>query len=881
MLLIVDGHSVLFRAFYAGRMLTTRDGRPTNAVLGFVNMLLSLIESRDPDRIAVVFDMRAPTFRHTLYPEYKGTRKPAPEEFHPQVEYTRAILDAMQIPVYGIEGYEADDVVGTLACKGERDGERVLILSSDMDTLQLVTEQIHVLAPVKGISEMVEYDPREVVRKLGVEPRRVPDLKALKGDSSDNIPGVPGVGEKAACELLSQFGSVEQIIANVTQVRPDRRRSLVEAHLSFIPLWKQLATIDCQVPDVTLPASWSREGLYTQAVYAALDDLELRSIRTRLQKQSAQAASVSGTLQETPRASSLQQELSVSQLNGSTDSEWIEAISRTERLGVRIKRVESAPPGRLACIAVCVDETHAIWTDRPERVDSVLSVLCDHPHVTVCCADAKGLAGACLRQGRMPGKLFDPSLAAYVLDPGRARYTLEDLASARLGIDLPLLDGPSTDAVYANAAMQLFDPLTAELKATGLISVLERMEHPLIPVLASMELHGIAVDIDYLNTLSGELAAQQSILESKIYELAGRRFTISSPKQLSEVLFKELGLPSGRKTSKGAASTDAEVLESLASQYPICRHILEYRETSKLRSTYVDVLPKLVNPVTGRIHASFNQTVTATGRLSCSDPNLQNIPVRTEAGRAVRRAFIAPPGRTLISADYSQIELRLLAHASQDPRLLSAFHARQDIHRATASILYGVTPDQVTDSMRRVAKTVNFGVLYGQTDFGLSQSLGIPVSEAKRFIEDYFRRFPGIRAYMDRTLAMAREVGYVETPFGRRRHITDIRSSNRSVRQAAERAAANTPLQGGAADIIKIAMIRLWHELAKQAPDAWLLLQVHDDLVVEAPLASVDHVAGVMKECMESAAELDVPLTVDIKYGPHWDEMVPWEKSAS
>ncbi len=876
MLLIVDGHSVLFRAFYAGRMLTTRNGRPTNAVLGFVNMLLSLLDARHPDRVAVVFDMRAPTFRHELYPEYKGTRKPAPPEFHPQVDYTRAILDAMRVPVYGVEGYEADDVIGTLACSGERDGDRVLILSSDMDTLQLVTEQIHVLAPVKGISEMVEYDPREVVRKLGVEPRRVTDLKALKGDSSDNIPGVPGVGEKAAAELLSQFGDVEQLAASVEQIRPDRRRSLVEAHLHVIPLWKRLATIDCQVPGVILPEPWSRESLYTQGVYAVLDDFELRSIRTRLQKEAGQAQSISPA-QAPTRTAPVRAEASVTVLQDTVSGDWMDAIKDAARLGVCAARVANAVPGQLARLAVCVDGVRSVWADHPEAIDHLLSAICANAQAMVCCADAKTLAAACLCRGLLAGRFFDPLLAAYVLDPGRSRYTLEDLSAARLDCDLPILDGPATDADRACAALRLYDPLTAELKATGLSDVAESMEYPLIPVLASMERYGIAVDIGYLGELSDRLAAQQSALESVIHEMAGRPFTISSPKQLGEVLFGELGLPSGRKTSKGAWSTDAEVLEGLAAQYPICRLVLDYRETSKLRSTYVDVLPKLVNPATGRIHASFNQTVTATGRLSCSDPNLQNIPIRTEAGRAVRRAFVAPPGRCLISADYSQIELRLLAHASQDTRLLAAFHAGQDIHRATASILFGVPPDQVTDSMRRVAKTVNFGVLYGQTDFGLSQSLGIPVGEAKRFIEDYFRRFPGIRGYMDRTLTQARELGYVETPFGRRRHITDIRSSNRNVRQGAERAAANTPLQGGAADIIKRAMIRLWHALGEQVPDAWLLLQVHDDLVVEAPEPEVSRVAAIMKDHMESAASLDVPLIVDIKSGRNWEEMVPWE----
>ncbi len=893
-LVLIDGHSLLYRAFYATRPLSTTDGRPTNAIYGFAGMLWQILEDENPDSIVVAFDTAAPTFRHEEFADYKAHRPETAESFYVQVPSARELVEAMGIPVIALEGYEADDVLGTLAQRAREQGYQVLIVTGDQDALQLVDEGAWVLMPQKGMGQTVRYDEQAVRERFGLEPSQLPDFKALKGDPSDNIPGVPGIGDKKAAALLKQFGSVENLLQHLHEVEDPKLRAVLEQYREQIPQYKRLATIVRDAPVPETPPRWQPTAEHFARLQQVLESLEFRSFLRRLPDLRAKWLKV-----ETPtlplESPAEVRTVGVKWSVVREDDEVRQLVKRclqTAKVGVRaLLQGAHVMEWKVTGVAIALSREEAVYVPGSKPVASLfdeegnglvglLAPLWENDSVAKVSYNLKPLQASLIRSGVQPRQfLFDAMLAGYVLQSGRSSYPLADLVQDYLGEKMPVEDttGEGGLAAYtcaeAAACLRLEQVMNQQIAAIGCADVLHRIEMPLSEVLARMELAGVAVDVEYLHQLSDMLDGLMRTKEGEIYTLAGEPFNISSPKQLGQILFEKLKLPVGKKTRTGAYSTDAEVLEQLAVEYPICRSILEYRELSKLKSTYADVLPRLVHPSTGRIHTSFNQTVAATGRLSSSEPNLQNIPIRSEVGRQIRRAFVAAPGNKLLAADYSQIELRLLAHVSGDKKLLQAFAEDRDIHAATAMLLFGVPADGVTPELRRKAKTVNFAVLYGMSDYGLSQELGMPVQEARAFIENYFRQLPGVRRYIDETLDFARQHGYVTTLYGRRRYVPEINHANRNVRQAAERAAINSPLQGTAADIIKLAMIELDRRLRRQGWRAKMVLQVHDELVLDAPPEEVTALAGVVRECMSGVASLRVPLKVDVETGDNWAEM--------
>jgi DNA polymerase-1 len=893
-LVLIDGHSLLYRAFYATRPLSTTDGRPTNAVYGFAGMLWQILEDEQPDAIVVAFDTAAPTFRHEEFTDYKAHRPETAETFYVQVPAARELVEAMGIPVIALEGFEADDVLGTLARRAREQGYQVLIVTGDQDALQLVDEGAAVLMPQKGMGQTVRYDRQAVVERFGLEPSQLPDFKALKGDPSDNIPGVPGIGDKKAAALLKQFGSVENLLERLHEVEDPKLRALLEQHREQIPQYKRLATIVCDAPVPDTPPRWQPTPEQFARLQQVLESLEFRSFLRRLPELRAKWLKIeTPTLPlETPAEV---RTVGVRWSVARTEDEvrrWVHRCLQTPKVGVRaLVQGTHVMELQLSGVAVALSREEAVFVPGSSAAASLfdeggnslvglLTPLWQGEQVAKAGYHIKPLQAVLIRSGVEPKQfVFDAMLAGYVLQSGRSSYPLSDLVQDYLGERLPAEDttGESGLAAFtcaeAAACLRLEQVMNQQVKAIGCTDVLHRIEMPLSEVLARMELAGVAVDVPYLHQLSELLDGLLRTKESEIHTLAGEPFNISSPKQLGHILFEKMRLPAGKKTRTGAYSTDAEVLEQLAVEHPICRSILEYRELSKLKSTYADVLPRLVHPSTGRIHTSFNQTVAATGRLSSSEPNLQNIPIRSEVGRQIRRAFVAAPGNRLLAADYSQIELRLLAHVSGDDRLLMAFAENRDIHAATAMLLFGVPEDGVTPELRRKAKTVNFAVLYGMSDYGLSQELGMPVQEARAFIENYFRQLPGVRRYIEETLEFARQHGYVTTLYGRRRYVPEINHANRNVRQTAERAAINSPLQGTAADIIKLAMIELDRRLRQGDWRAKMVLQVHDELVLDAPPEEIPALANLVRECMSGVASLRVALKVDVEAGDNWTQM--------
>lgn len=893
-LVLIDGHSLLYRAFYATRPLSTTDGRPTNAIYGFAGMLWQILEDESPDAIVVAFDTAAPTFRHEEFTDYKAHRPETAESFYVQVPTARELVEAMGIPVIALEGYEADDVLGTLAQRAREQGYQVLIVTGDQDALQLVDEGASVLMPQKGMGQTVRYDEQAVRERFGLEPSQLPDFKALKGDPSDNIPGVPGVGDKKAAALLKQFGTVENLLERLHEVEDPKLRATLEQYREQIPQYKRLATIVRDAPVPATPPRWQPTPDHFARLQQVLESLEFRSFLRRLPELRAKWLKVeTPTLPlETPAEV---RTVGVKWSVARTEDEVRRVVQRclqTPKVGVRaLVQGTHVMELQVTGVAIALSREEGVYVpggmpaaslfdEGANGLVGLLAPFWESEAVAKAGYNVKPLQASLIRSGVQPRQfVFDAMLAGYVLQSGRSSYPLPDLVQDYLGEKLPVEDttGERGLAAYtcaeATACLRLEQVMNQQVAAIGCAEVLHRMEMPLSEVLARMELAGVAVDVEYLHRLSDMLEGLLRTKEDEIYTLAGEPFNISSPKQLGQILFEKLKLPAGKKTRTGAYSTDAEVLEQLAVEHPICRSILEYRELSKLKSTYADVLPRLVHPSTGRIHTSFNQTVAATGRLSSSEPNLQNIPIRSEVGRQIRRAFVAAPGNKLLAADYSQIELRLLAHVSGDERLLQAFAEDRDIHSATAMLLFGVSADGVTAELRRKAKTVNFAVLYGMSDYGLSQELGMPVQEARAFIENYFRQLPGVRRYIDQTLNFARQHGFVTTLYGRRRYVPEINHANRNVRQAAERAAINSPLQGTAADIIKLAMIELDRRLRREGWKAQMVLQVHDELVLDAPPEEIPALANLVRECMSGVASLRVPLKVDVEAGDNWAEM--------
>lgn len=861
-LVLLDGNSLANRAFYALRLFSTSDGVYTNAVYGFLTMLYKLLEEEKPDYLVVAFDKGGGTFRNAQYPEYKATRKGAPEEFRPQLELLRQVLTALNVAWLRIDNYEADDILGTLSRQASDAGVATLIVTGDRDALQLVDGNVTTVLTKKGISEVVRYDPETLKAEYGLTPAQIIDLKGLMGDASDNIPGVPGVGEKTAQKLLAEYGSVEGVYAHLGEIKGALKEKLA-ANAELAALSKQLATIVRDAPvNFTPDAMRLQEPNYAEAV-ALFKRLEFKSLLPKVTpKEGAPEAAEVAAQDAVPVVMGVE-------LTAQALAELKQRVAAGEPLTVLAScPAPAGDPGRPVPALAALGLGDRVYLASGDRLREAGALIAGSDQVIG--HDLKPLYNWLYREGLEPEPpQFDITLAAYLLDPGRTTYKLEDFARQYGLGELPEGDYPAAMATRVSVLLRLKEAMAAALADQGLDRLFLEVEMPLMPLLAEMEAAGVGINQGTLAEMSVELQRRIEQSTSEIHQLAGMPFTIGSPKQLGEVLFEKLQLPHGKKTKTGAWSTDAEVLEELADQHEIVAKILDYRTLTKLKSTYVDALGALVAR-DGRIHTTFHQTVAETGRLSSKDPNLQNIPIRIEEGRRIRRAFVPDAGNVLVAADYSQIELRVVAHYSGDPALREAFATGQDIHTRTAAIVHGVSMDEVTPDMRRQAKAVNFGLIYGQTDFGLARAVGMSRADARRFIETYFDKFAGVKQYMDEKKAEAREKGYVTTLEGRKRPLPEINHRIFTIRQNAERMAINTPIQGTAADMMKKAMIAVREAMRTAGLTARMILQVHDELVFECPGTEVEALTGLVRQEMQDAMRLDVPLTVDVKVGRNW-----------
>jgi len=867
-LVLLDGNSLANRAFYALRLFSASDGTFTNAVYGFLTMFYKLLEEEKPEYLGVAFDKGRTTFRTAEYPEYKGTRKATPPEFRPQLQLLREVLTALNVQWFQVENFEADDLLGTLSKQAAELGIDTLVVTGDRDALQLVDAHVTTVMTRKGISEVVRYDPATLQAEYGLTPTQIIDLKGLMGDSSDNIPGVPGVGEKTALKLLADYGSVEGVYEHLHEIKGALKEKLESAR-ELALLSKRLATIVRDAPVTFSPADFKvRRPNYAEAI-ALFKRLEFRSLLPKVTPQegvpTAEAAGTAVAVAST--ATPVVQAVPVD--DAAEFSRRLGAPPRAESIAILASYVvSSGDPGRPKPVGVAAQAGgEALWA-----TDGALSGLIPllQAHAGVVGHDLKPLYNWAFAQGHDPQPPeFDVTLAAYLLDPARANYRLDDIARQYGLGELPEGEYPDAWATRASVLPKLRERMLAALQEQGLLRLFRDIEMPLLSILAEVEAAGVGINQGTLAEMGLELQRRIEQLTAEVYRLAGMSFNIGSPKQLGEVLFDKLQMPHGRKTKTGSYSTDAEVLEELAEQHDVVARILDWRTLTKLKGTYVDALGTLVAR-DGRIHTTFHQTVAETGRLSSKDPNLQNIPIRIEEGRRIRRAFVPAPGTLIVSADYSQIELRVVAHYSGDPALRDAFATNQDIHTRTAAIVQGVEMSQVTPDMRRKAKAVNFGLIYGQTDFGLARSVGMSRAEARQFIETYFEKFAGVKRYMDQTKAMAREKGYVTTLDGRKRPLPEINHRIFTIRQNAERMAINTPIQGTAADLMKRAMINVHRELKASGLKARMILQVHDELVFECAEPDVLALSALVRREMEGAMKLDVPLKVDVKVGRDW-----------
>lgn len=857
-LFLIDGNSLLNRAYYALPPLTTVHGVPTNAVYGFVTMLYRLLDDYQPDKIYVAFDVSGPTFRHQAYEEYKANRKGMPDDLKPQVDLVKSVLDAWGIERLELPGYEADDIIGTTAKKGEAEGYQVYIVTGDRDALQLVSGRTTVLLTKKGIKELDFVDPEALRIRYQLSPEQVIDLKGLMGDSSDNIPGVPGVGEKTALKLLRKYGSIDGIYENLEQEQGKLKERLA-THKELAYLSRELATIDCQIP-ITVDFA-SKPSADVQKLISLFRELEFKSLIERLEKEH-------GIEEEVADAAYAGQSLDTSEyvyFRPDQLPQLASSLASARQCGVYYD-------GEHMAIA-CGGEPWYI--DRQDWGSAVLLLKENSAHLTLYSSDSKSLAKLCARHGGSIEDFHiagDLALAAYVLDPS-AKGDLSVL-SVRYGNLPPLSEvgpQPAQAAAKALRVLALGEVLEKEINALGMLHLYHDVELPLAKVLAKMELAGIRCNPEKLQRISAEMEEQLTQLTDEIYKLAGTEFNINSPKQLAAILYEQMKLPVLKKTKTGP-STDAEVLEQL-SFHPFVAKILTYRQINKLKTTYADALVGLINPETGRIHTTFNQAITATGRLSSANPNLQNIPVRTAEGRRIRSAFEPEAGCLLLSADYSQIELRVLAHLSGDQGMIEAFTSGMDIHRRTAAEVMGIPLDAVTPEQRDSAKAINFGIVYGISSFGLAKGANLSQAQAQKYIDQYFARYPQVKAYLDHMVSSARETGYVTTILNRRRYLPDITSKNYPRRSFAERTAMNTPIQGSAADIIKMAMLRIDQAFKACKVKARMLLQVHDELVFEVPAHELEEVAKIVKENMETVLDLKVPLVVDLKAGNDWEHV--------
>jgi DNA polymerase I len=877
---LIDAHSLIYRAFFALPPMSTSDGQVTNAAYGFTSMLAIVLATR-PEFAVATFDVGAPTWRSKEYVEYKAGRRAMPDDLRPQIEMVRDILTSFSIPIHGIAGFEADDLIGTFSRLAEERGHSVTIVSGDLDCLQLVSESVEALVPRRGITDTFVYGPEQVRQRYGFEPPQLIDFKALRGDTSDNIPGVPGVGDKTAAKLVQDFGSVEALLDRVEELPEGRLKTSIKGNADQIRLGKRMVTIVRDVPvDLDLEkARWTRYD-YDKA-RAVFDRLEFRQLLSRFPPPDQVPVQPSLSFEAAPEPAGLK-----------VVDDAVEAASLLDvstDIGVFTVSASNGRGARTIGVGVSTGK-ETFYVAKQEAMDAVASTLSGRP---ISGHDAKEteLALRSLGGGKRDWA-FSTFLAAYLLGAGSRDPRLEDLAkefldvtlvsteqllgtgrAARKIADVSVNEAAEFAARRAEAILNLRPRLEAEMTKLGVDYLFHEIELPLAGVLADMESEGVAIDVAYLKDMQDELGGQLAAIESEVEQVAGQKFNLGAPQQLAKVLFEDLRLPVGKRTKTGY-STDADTLEGLREKHPIIGLILEHRQLSKLKSTYVDALPQLVDPMSGRVHTSFGQASTATGRLSSSNPNLMNIPIRTELGQRIRRAFKAGrPDHVMVAADYSQIELRIAAHLSGDPKLLGAFAAGQDIHTATAAAVFKIPIETVDPNQRRLAKVANFGSIYGQGEYGLSQQLGITGDVAREFLGQYWATYSRLKEYLDEVRRQAREDGFVVSATGRRRAIPDLRSPNFQLRGAAERMAINFPMQSLAADIIKIAMVRLQREIEADHIEGRMLLQVHDELLFEVPESEVDQFAEKVPRIMTGAYELETGIEVETKVGPNWADM--------
>lgn len=865
-IVLIDGHSILNRAFYGLPDLTNAEGLHTNAIYGFLTIMFKLLEEEKPEYLTVAFDVHAPTFRHKMYAEYKGTRKPMADELRQQVPVIKEVLHAMGVKTIECAGLEADDLIGTLSNRCENEGMEVTVISGDRDLLQLATEHVKIRIPKtkQGKTEIEDYYAKDVEERYQVTPKEFIDLKALMGDTADNIPGVPSIGEKTATKIITQYHSIEEAHEHVDELKPPRASKVLSEHWDLAVLSKELATINVKA-DFPYELSEAKLGnLYTEEAYIFFQKLEFKNLLSRFDVSAP--------------ANKVEDGFKIIASKSEAEKVFVQAEEASTIGAVIFKDLENVLPlfadqAGLGGIGLCFskEESYCIKVEKDITGEWLLKKLADVAE------KAETYAMFHLKESmeqvtiRNQANCFDVSVAAYLLNPLKNNYTWEDVAREHLGLMIDEKIDQDMKACYESYVNYAsVEVLRQKLRDTKMDTLFRDIEMPLVFTLFDMEQNGIRVEADALKQYGDQLAGKIAELEKEIYEEAGETFNINSPKQLGVVLFENMKLPGGRKTKTGY-STAADVLEKLAPEHPVVAKILEYRQYTKLKSTYADGLANYIQD-DGRIHGKFNQTITATGRISSTEPNLQNIPVRMELGRLIRKVFIPEEGYRFVDADYSQIELRVLAHCSGDEHLIQAYKEQSDIHRITASQVFHIPFDEVTPQQRRNAKAVNFGIVYGISSFGLSQDLSITRKEAAKYIDDYFATYPGIKTFLDHAVTHAKEEGYVVTLFGRRRPVPELSSSNFMQRSFGERVAMNSPIQGAAADIIKIAMIRVNQRLKDQKMKSRLVLQVHDELLIEAYEPELDEVQNILKEEMEHAAELKVPLEIDMHTGDNWYE---------
>lgn len=918
-LFMIDGHALAYRTYFAltgvggGERWITKSGEPTAGTYGFTSVLLKLLEDEKPEYLAVSFDT-GKTFRDELYPEYKATREKMPDDLRLQIERIRELVGAFGIPILEADGFEADDVLGTVARLAAKEGVKVIILTGDRDLLQLADDNVVIRLAGQKLSEAIDYGPKEVHEKLGVDPRQVVDYKALVGDSSDNIPGVPGVGEKTAVSLLAEYDNLDEIFDHLDVIKT-RFRNKLEQGRDQAYLSQKLAAISTQVP-LTFDLESCRAQAYNRdKVMDLFRELEFRTLMDRIPSGSSGAHQMDLFVSESaPVAATTNQTVIVDDTQ-KLDA-LVKALASAEYIAFDVETTSTDPiQANLVGISLAVDEEtgyyipvgHSAQAAKGpqlgmQQVLDALRPFLTNPDIPKLGHNVKYDAIMLTRYGLTPRPLaFDTMVAEWLCDPGSRNLGLKSLAWVRLGLEMTeistllgsgrnqrtMAEVTIADAApYAGAdaavCMRLMPQLRAEMKEKQQSDLFDSLEMPLVPVLADMEMEGIGLDQSFLSQLSQKLAARLDEIQAEIFEIVGHEFNLNSPQQLSEVLFDELQIDPPdrtRKTSSGYYSTAASVLDELSQAHPVVELVLEHREVSKLKSTYADALQAQLNPETGRVHTSYNQTGSVTGRLASSEPNLQNIPIRTELGRQIRRAFVADEGQALLAVDYSQIELRIVAHMAEDKAMIEAFHQDQDIHATTAAAVFSVDQADVTAEMRRRAKAVNFGLIYGMSAFGLSRSTDLTLAEAEDFVKAYFDRFPGVKRYLDETRQRAVEQGYVETLLGRRRYFPQLEKGGPAVSEVARsralREAVNAPIQGTAADIIKLAMVRMPAALQEQDLAARMLLQVHDELLFECPVAEQEETTDLVKRVMSGAYKLKVPLKTDAKAGPNWYDLKP------